>query len=157
LRLLLDRNAGRADGIAFGVLRAINAGGLKLHPFDYARLEEFIAQHAADLGPEERAWLSVVRPERKLDSAYLDAPLTDATLPHASKAQKLQFLRALRQDDAAKARELIEALLPNEPANVRAELVGLLAAKLGDTDRAFLEGLARDRAPSVREAADGLL
>src|SRR5262249_13453164 len=59
LRLVLDRDS-RADGIVVCALRAINARGLKLHPFDYARLEDFIAQHAADLGADERAWLAIV-------------------------------------------------------------------------------------------------
>jgi hypothetical protein len=157
IKLLSDRDASAGDGIALGVLRAINARDLKLHPFDYARLEDFIAQHAANLGSEERAWLTFVRPARKQDDIYLDDPLTEETLPQASRAHKLQFLRVLRKGDAAKARELVGALLPNEPANVRAELVSLLAVTLDDADRPFLESLSQDRAQSVRDAASMLL
>lgn len=156
-KILSDRDASTGDGIAFGVLRAINARDLKLHPFDYARLEDFISQHAENLGPEERAWLTLVRPERKQDDIYLDGPLTEETLPQASRAHKLLFVRALRSADAPRARELIETLLPNEPANVRAELVSLLAVKLDDSDRPFLEGLLEDRAQSVRDAASDFL
>ena len=156
LKLLSERDVG-ADWHAVDIFRAIKAHDLRLHPFDYARLEYFIERYAAEFGPEERAWLAVVRPARKQDDIYPEGPLTDATLPQASRAQKLQFLRALRKEDAGKARKLVETLLPNEPANVRAEFVGLLALKLGDDDRPFLESLAQDRAQSVRDAASMLL
>ncbi|MFN0191872.1 MAG: DUF5691 domain-containing protein [Aestuariivirga sp.] len=158
VRLLSGKDAKIDDGIANGILRAIKASGLRLHPFDYARLEDFIACHAADLGPEERAWLKLVRPDRKPDDdPYLDGPLTEETLPQASKAQKLRFLRELRASDSARAGEFIAKLMPNEPANMRGELVGILAARLDEADRQFLESLAQDRAQSVRDAASELL
>lgn len=47
--------------------------------------------------------------------------------------------------------------MPGEPANVRAELVGLLALQLDESDRPFLESLLQDRAQSVRDAATELL
>lgn len=157
IRLLSDRDASMGDGIALGVLRAINARDLRLHPFDYARLEDFIAQHAENLGPDERAWLALVRPDRKQGDIYLGAPLTEETLPQASRAHKHQFLRTLRSGNAPRARQLVEALLPNEPAHVRAELVGLLAVNLDHGDVPFLQSLAQDRAQSVRDAANELL
>jgi hypothetical protein len=158
LKLISGQDGDRVDGIAFGVLRTINARGLKLHPLDYARLENFIARYTADLGPEERAWLNLVRPERTNNREFdIDAPLTQDTLPQASKVQKIEYLRALRNSDPTKARELIETLSPNEPANVRADLIRLLEIKLDAGDRPFLESLASDRAQSVREVANELL
>jgi hypothetical protein len=158
LKLISGHDGNHPDGIASAILRANKNRGLKLHPLDYARLDNFIARYAADLGPEERAWLNLVRPERTNNREFdIDAPLTQDTLPQASKAQKIEYIRALRSNDPTKARELIEALLPNEPANVRADLIRLLEIKLDAGDRAFLESLASDRAQSVREVANELL
>jgi hypothetical protein len=45
----------------------------------------------------------------------------------------------------------------SEQAPVRLVLVKALAENLSQADQAFLEGLAKDRAPTVREAAESLL
>jgi Family of unknown function (DUF5691) len=158
VKLMTGKDADVSGCIALATLKAIRAAGLSLHPFDYSRLEDFIAQHAIELGVQERDWLRAVRPERKqTEELYLEGPLTEDMLPQLAKAQKLQFLRQLRAGNPARARELIEDLIASEPANVRAELVTILAVKLSEKDRVFLEGLSQDRAQSVRDAATSLL
>jgi hypothetical protein len=158
VRLLTGKDTKVADAIARAVLRAIRHSGLRLHPFDYSRLENFIAQFAGELGPEERQWLKAVRPNRiQPGSTYDDEPVSEETLAQAGKAQKLAFLKDLRRNDPAKARSLIEQLLPAETANVRTELVGLIGINLDDADKTFLESLATDKAQSVRERAAMLL
>lgn len=159
LRLFTGKDGSTSDATAFAVLRAIKLSGLGLHPFDFSRLEDFIARFAEDLGPLERTWLKAVRPDdnKKADASYDDEPVTAENLGAAGKAGKLAFLKGLRAGDPAKARSLIEGLLPRETAALRAELVGLLGVSLGNADAAFLESLAQDRASSVRDAAAALL
>ncbi len=158
IRLFTGKDANSGDGIARGTVRAIKQAGFRLHPFDYSRLEDFIARFGDELGRPERQWLSKVRPEaQSVDTPYDDEPVTEETLPAASKAQKLAFLWNLRRSDPTRARGLIETLMASEPASVRAELVVRLVEGLGQDDRPFLESLSVDRAQSVREAAERLL
>lgn len=158
LRLFAGKDGKSSDSIAAATARVIKSSGLKVHPFDYARLEGFIAQFAGDMGPQERTWLTAVRPASKLAlPSYDDAPVDEHNLAQAGKAQKLSFLRALRQRDPAKAVSLIKQVLPHESAGTRVELIGLLGIGLGDSDRSFLEEVVTDRAQSVREAALMLL
>jgi hypothetical protein len=158
VKLLGEQEGQAADAIAMAVSRAISASGLRLHPFDYSRLEGFIASTAAQRTHAERAWLAKVRPERTPDDEpYADGPVSEETLPRLGKSAKLQFIRELRHRDAAHARQVMEYLWPNEPANTRADLLRLLQTGLTDDDRAFLESLSSDRAQSVRETASQLL
>jgi hypothetical protein len=158
LRLFTGKEGKTNDAIAFATMRAIKTSRLRLHPFDYARLENFIAQFGEEFGPEERSWLQAVRPGSKPASpSYDDEPVDETNLAAAGKAQKLAFLKDLRQRDPAKALDLIQQLLPNESANNRAELIGLVGIGLSEADKGFLESIAADRAQSVREAAALLL
>src|SRR5262245_60104325 len=43
LRLLSGKDAKSSDNIAAAALHAMKGAGLRLHPFDYSRLEDFIA------------------------------------------------------------------------------------------------------------------
>ncbi|MFZ5677323.1 MAG: DUF5691 domain-containing protein [Pseudomonadota bacterium] len=159
LRLVTGKDGSASDAIACAALRAIKLSGLGLHPFDFSRLEDFIARYAEDLGPAERKWLKEVRPDDKRSAGTSDddGSVTAENLDAAGKAGKLAFLRSLRASDPARALSLIEGLLPQETAALRAELVGLLGVSLTKADAAFLESLAQDRASSVRDAAAALL
>ncbi len=158
VKLLGGKDGQATDGIAMAVSRAIAAAGLCLHPFDYARLEGFIAATASQRTAPERAWLEKVRPSREPeDEPYADGPVTEDMLPRLGKSAKLQFIRELRLRDAAHARQVVESLWPNEPANLRADLLRLLQTNLSQADRDFLESLSGDRAQSVRETAAQLL
>jgi hypothetical protein len=67
-------------------------------------------------------------------------------------------LIALRRSDPAAARALLEARIDNEGAEIRLRLLAVLATKLSDADRPFLEMLANgDRAPKVKALATSLL
>jgi hypothetical protein len=146
------------DALPRFAARAARRAGLALHPFDFVRIEEFIARWAHELGPEERAWIAAVQPRRKAeDEPYADGPIDEASLPKLSRPQKLDFLRPIRAVDPARARALIAALLPHEPAHARGDLIGLLAIRLSPDDRETLEAVAQDRAASVRATAEKLL
>src|SRR5262249_6028592 len=76
---------------------------------------------------------------------------------HGRPAQRAAFIRGLRVTDAARARALVEGVFAGEQAPVRLALVKALAESLSQADQPFLDGLAKDRAPTVREAAESLL
>jgi Family of unknown function (DUF5691) len=63
----------------------------------------------------------------------------------------------MRGREPDRARELIEASFTSDPAPVRTRLLSALKRGLSTADVPFLESLARDRAPSVRERAQQLL
>ncbi len=157
-RLLAMKKKESGDCITLAALLAVRGAGFELHPFDFARMEDALARHADILGAAPRHWLQAVRPEKALpEAAYDQPPVDEDNLAAASKGPKLDFLRSLRAESPDKARALIESLFPNEPAALRLDLLGLIANRLSDADRPFLESLAVDRAQSVREKAEALL
>ncbi len=73
------------------------------------------------------------------------------------RAERRAWLTALRQRDPAAARELLAAGWDTETGADRAELLGVLGARLGPGDEPFLETALDDRKQAVRQAAAGLL
>jgi hypothetical protein len=73
------------------------------------------------------------------------------------RAERRAWLTALRQRDPAAARELLAAGWNIETGEDRAELLGVLAIRLGSGDEPFLETALDDRRQAVRQAAAGLL
>jgi hypothetical protein len=71
--------------------------------------------------------------------------------------QRSALLRRERGSAPAAGRERLAAVLPELPANERAELVGALATGLGDEDEPLLDSLLHDRSREVRQAAATLL
>ena len=158
IRLLAGKKPADGDEISRAAIRAVRNSGRALHPFDYARLEEALARHAAELNARERDWLSAVRPERELpEAAYDGPPISEETLANAGKHAKLEFLRQLRAENPAKARSLLSGLFSSEPAAMRASLLEIIALNPEKDDAPFLLELASDRAATVREAAEKIL
>ena len=158
IRLLSGRKQADGEEISRAALRAVSRNGLALHPFDYARLEEALTRHAAELNAAERAWLSAVRPERELpEAAYDGPPVSEETLADAGKQAKLGFLRRLRAEQPGKARILLASLFSSEAAAMRGSLLEILALNPDIDDAPFLTELANDRAATVREAAEKIL
>jgi hypothetical protein len=162
-RRLLRRLVGPGDGsvddhVSAATPYALRRAGWRLHPFDFAHLEGYLARHAASFGHNERQWLSLVRPEKpQTEENYWDGPRTEEFLPKASKGQKISYLTQVRGSDPGRARELIAQLIPNEDADSRGRLLRVLSMHLSVDDRDFLQGFDRDRAPSVKQVAQGLL
>jgi hypothetical protein len=159
LKLLSGRDGNVTDSMAVAVPILLKQHGLSLHPFDFARLEDFIARHGEQLSPDARDWLGIIRPGRKeaADDSYLDGPIAEEHLMQASKVQRIQYLRELRVRDPARARRLIEGMMPSEAAEMRLRLLKVLSHTPSTDDQAFLETLLRDRAPTVKDYALGLL
>jgi hypothetical protein len=74
-----------------------------------------------------------------------------------SRAQRRAFLQSLRQRDATRARELLQATWAQEPSQERADLLAALQVGLSLDDEALLENALDDKHKEVRKAAADLL
>jgi hypothetical protein len=156
--LRLARLTGRQSGATVLpiALARIAAHGRKLHPFDLPTLAPHLEKSGIALGLAERAYL--VLTGRGEASAILDrAAITAENWTAHSRSVRREFLEAQRRRDPAAARALLEASFTTDPAAVRADLLGTLAVGLDADDRPLLERMAKDRAESVKRAAEALL
>lgn len=155
LRLVTGKGNPPDDTAASALARALDRSGLRLHPFDVPRLKAFVGKNAETLGlPGDEA----ARQEDDGENAWAGWETLDASnWMLATPARKAAYIAELRASDAATARELVAAQLPLEKADVRLRLVDALATGLGPDDRPFLESLAGDRAPTVKQAVTRLL
>ncbi|WP_043730997.1 DUF5691 domain-containing protein, partial [Nocardia asiatica] len=71
--------------------------------------------------------------------------------------ERRDWLAALRRDDAAAARTTLTAAWPKETGPLKAELLAVLADRLGPQDEPLLETALDDRRADVRRTAAGLL
>jgi hypothetical protein len=158
LRLCSGKTSIRDDLLGVGAVLAMHRSAVQLHPFDFARLEDFVVLFAGPLGARAVAWVRLVRPDAKEpQSAGETEAATEETLAAAGASAKLAFLRALRAGDRDRARVLIEPIFAEQSVAMRADLVDLLRRGLAADDIPFLERAAADRAKTVREKAAALL
>jgi hypothetical protein len=101
------------------------------------------------------AWLG----QRNPDWGFLSAPPEDTgdVWQYGSLAQRRRWLATKLADDPDAAREALEGSWKSEPADVRSDFLGVLAAHVRPADEAFLEAALTDRAAAVRERAAELL
>jgi uncharacterized protein DUF5691 len=158
LRSLLSGKSGDVtDAVALAIADAMERQRLRLHPFDLPRLEDFVKAYADQLGASAVAWTQRHATTTTPDTYSFVETIDETNWTHGRPAQRAAFIRGLRATDAARARALVEGVFASEQAPVRLVLVKALAENLSQADQPFLEGLAKDRAPTVREAAEGLL
>jgi hypothetical protein len=157
LSLLSDKGGHLADAVPLAIADAMERRRLRLHPFDLPRLQDFVRAHADQLGASAVAWTQRHATSTTPDVYSFVEVIDEANWTKARPAQRVTFIRGLRATDAARARALVEGVFASEQAPVRLVLVKALAENLSQADQAFLEGLAKDRAPTVREAAESLL
>lgn len=163
-RLMKGAKAAVGGRVMWSALVRLNACGLRLHPFDLPGYEEALKANPEALGPAERAFLALTAPEPRPGAqgdgeaeSLLHERIDTENWRSFSKAPRLAFLKALRLNDPGAGRVLVEGCFGQEPAALRAELVAALEAGLSPDDQAFLEGLEKDRAETVRAAAARLL
>ena len=157
MRLLSGQGAKVVDAVPLAVADAMARQHLKLHPFDLPRLEDFVKAHGEQLGTSAIAWTERNAATTTIDAyAFVDT-IDETNWTRGRPAQKAAFIRGLRATDAARARSLVEGVFASEPAPVRLALIKAMSERLSTADASFLEGLSKDRAPSVREAAEALL
>jgi Family of unknown function (DUF5691) len=159
--LLLSLFSGKGDDpidpIPFALAEAMQRRHLRLHPFDLPRLDDFVKTYAEQLGSSAVAWTQRHVTTTTPDTYSFVETIDEANWMHGRPAQRAAFIRNLRTMDAVRARALIEGVFASEQAPVRLVLVKALAENLSPADQPFLEGLTKDRAPTVREAVESLL
>lgn len=143
--------------LAFGMALALERWFLAPHPYDFHRIEGFLRVHADRLGADVLAWLDRDKASEEQQRYFDLAVLTDDTWTEATPVRRERYISERRRTDPAAARALVEATWANETADIRLSLLGGLRVRLGSEDRAFLESLAKDRAPKVRDLAAALL
>ena len=163
-RPLMRRLVGAKDGSASDIAARALADTcrrlrLRPHPFDLPRLPVFVRTYGDSLGAYATAWAERNEQIENRPANYFDdAQMIDSSnWTSARPAARFDFIAAMRGREPDRARELVEASFTNDPAPVRTRLLGALRRGLSQADAPFLESLARDRAPSVRECAQQLL
>jgi hypothetical protein len=158
MRRLVGKDGSASDVAALALVDSCHRLRLRPHPFDLPRLDAFVKQHGDRLGAYASAWAARGDKADETRGDYFDADAIDAdNWTTARPAARAAFIAALRAHDAERARGLVEASFAHEPAPIRARLIGALAPGLSPADVPFLESLAKDRAPTVREQAQQLL
>jgi Family of unknown function (DUF5691) len=157
LSLLAGKSGDVTDDVPLAIADAMERRRLRLHPFDLARLEDFVKAHADQLGASAVAWTQRHATATTPDTYSFVETIDETNWMHGRPAQRATFIRGLRATDPARARALVEGVFASEQAPVRLVLVKALTENLAPADEPFLDGLAKDRAPTVREAAEGLL
>lgn len=144
-------------------LRAADARGWGVPPEHLPALADY-ARHRAEYRPlviaaagRRARWLADLNSEWR----YLHAAVAESNDPelwtHGNAIQRRTWLRALRGQDPAAAREALAEVWPTESAATRADFLGLLADGLSLLDEGFLESALDDRSREVRRGAARLL
>jgi hypothetical protein len=157
-RLVASKGGSATDVAALALADLCDRLGLRPHPFDLPRLGAFVKAHGESLGTQALAFAARGEAEGQRASDYFAADRIDAeNWATARPAARAAFIAALRKSEPERARVLVETSFPNDPAPIRARLLEALARGLSPADAPFLESLDKDRAPSVREAAQRLI
>ncbi len=140
-------------------LDRIEASGMRVHPFDLPRLRSFLLERPGRLGASEKAYLRLSAGDQPSDQpvAFFADEMSEETWRDYTPAPRMAFLARLRRQDPAQARALIESCFSDEPANIRADMIKVLAVRLSEDDEPFLVAAASDRAQSVKTEASVLL
>jgi hypothetical protein len=158
MRRLLGGKDGTTDDIAsLALADACHRRRVRPHPFDLPRLAAFVKRHGELLGATASAWAARGDAEAQPASFFDADAIDESNWTQARPAARAAFIAALRSREPERARALVEASFASEAAPVRVRLLGALAHGLCAADVPFLESLAKDRAPSVREEAQRLL
>jgi hypothetical protein len=125
---------------------------VRLHPFDFPLLAPFINANAATLGGTALGFAAAGDKVEIERDAFADS-LDEDNWTRGGPARKAEFLRSIRATDAERGRNLLETVFRSFKAESRLALVRVLRNGLSAADLPFLESLAGDRAPTVKEEA----
>lgn len=137
--------ATRDQWLRDGVLRLIAARGYVVHPSDWM---PSVSGEVPDIYSPWQDWARGIQGSRKSGQPEWD---------DLGPAGRIALVKQLRRDDPSAGLALVSGHLSGEPPERRLAMTNALSYGLSEGDRAFLEGLLGDRAPSVRTAAQRLL
>jgi Family of unknown function (DUF5691) len=146
--------SGYHDSLQLAMALAFEALHLQPHPFDFHLMGSFLRAHAERLGPAACRWVDRNKGAEEKRGYFDVDELNEGNWHQATPARRQQYIEDRRRQDANAGRALVEAVWPNEAADLRICLLQALRQGLCSADAAFLEGLAKDRAPRVRELAE---
>ncbi len=152
LRLLAGRTATEHPALALAA--AFDDLSLRPHPFDLPRLEAFVRSHADQLGATARQWARPKQDDVMFDE---DEVIDEQNWTQASPRQRAAYLEQVRRIDPAAALALLESAWPKDTADTHMRLLACLRPTLAEMDRAFLEGLRKDRTLRIRTLAARML
>jgi len=116
---------------------------------------ELHAPAAAVLGERGR-WLARLNPDWQPVLAASDVP-DSAAWETGTLSQRQSYLQVLHRQDPDKARALLAATLPQEPAKTQAALLAALGLALRAADAPLLEQYIKSKSKEVRQAVVPLL
>jgi hypothetical protein len=158
IRLLRTRRS--TEAIELAIAWSFDQLKLRPHPFDLPRLGSFAKSHAEHLGPTAQVWAhrDTSAAQSTVIHDYFSTSEIDATnWTTAPPSRRAEFIVQQRRIDSTAGLELVRSVWANEDADVRVRLLTAIGTELKPTDKEFLDGLQKDRAPRVRDLAQRLL
>lgn len=137
--------SGRDEWLRAGLLRLLEERGYVVHPADW------MPKPGADVPDVYAPWQDWMKGVETATGSGVHG--WDDLGPSA----RLAMLGGLRRSDPDAALDLVTRRIGGETPERRLAMVRTIAQRLSERDRAFLEGLSSDRAPTVREEALRLL
>ncbi|OYO03322.1 hypothetical protein CGZ96_01495 [Enemella evansiae] len=106
---------------------------------------------------ERGSWLARQNPAWRFAELLAPRVEDERIWTEGALGERVAWLAAVRASQPARARDLLAAALPGEPAGARIRLLELLTDGLAPVDEPLLEAALDDRSRPVRELAQSLL
>ncbi|MCA8830404.1 DUF5691 domain-containing protein [Hymenobacter pini] len=124
---------------------------------EYARTRPQLHRPAALVLGQRGAWLAAQNPAWQAMLAASEQATEETAWETGTIGQRALYLEALRRRDPTHARELLAAVLPQEPAKHQAQLLDTLQERLSGEDEALLTQYLAAKSKEVRQTVLPLL
>ncbi|SHM00682.1 DUF5691 domain-containing protein [Hymenobacter psychrotolerans] len=124
---------------------------------EYARTRSALHRPAAAVLGQRGAWLAVQNPAWQIFLAASEQATEETAWETGTIAQRTIYLETLRRRAPTQARELLAAVLPQEPARHQAQLLETLQEQLSTDDAALLTQYLAAKSKEVRQTVLPLL
>jgi hypothetical protein len=156
----LLRNRRATEAIELALAWSFDQLKLRPHPFDLPRLGSFTKSYADYLGPTAQVWAhrdSSAGPSAVIHDSFSSTEIDATNWTTAPPSRRAEFILQQRRIDSTAGLELVRSVWANEDADMRVRLLTAIGTEVKSTDKEFLDGLQKDRAPRVRDLAQRLL
>ncbi|WBA43202.1 DUF5691 domain-containing protein [Hymenobacter canadensis] len=124
---------------------------------EHARSRPALHRAAAAVLGQRGAWLAAQNPAWQALLAASEQATEETAWETGTIGQRALYLEALRRREPAHARELLAAVLPQEPARHQAQLLATLQSQLSSDDTPLLEQYLTAKSKEVRQTVMPLL